>query len=61
MTTPAPPPDDPSSSRKSNHAALGIVLLVVFIDLLGFGIVLPLLPRQAGPYLTGLSPEARAR
>jgi MFS family permease len=59
MTTPVPPPDPPSSSGKSNHAALGIVWLVVFIDLLGFGIVLPVLPRQAEPYLAGLSPEAK--
>jgi MFS family permease len=31
-----------------------IVWLVVFIDLLGFGIVLPVLPRQAEPYLDTL-------
>ncbi|NCY03191.1 MAG: MFS transporter, partial [Planctomycetia bacterium] len=32
--------------------------LTVFIDLLGFGIVLPVMPRQAEPYLAalGLSP-----
>ena len=59
MTPPPPPPGDASSSRRSNHAALGIVWLVVFIDLLGFGIVLPVLPRQAEPYLAGLSPEAK--
>ena len=44
---------------KPNHAAMGIVWLVVFIDLLGFGIVLPVLPRQAEPYLANLSPEAK--
>ena len=33
-----------------------VVFLVVFIDLLGFGIVLPLLPRYAGEYL-GVVPE----
>jgi DHA1 family tetracycline resistance protein-like MFS transporter len=38
---------------------MGIVWLVVFIDLLGFGIVLPVMPRQAEPYLTGLAPEAK--
>src|SRR5262245_63132263 len=59
MTAPPPPPGNASSSRRSNHAALGIVWLVVFIDLLGFGIVLPVLPRQAELYLTGLSPEAK--
>jgi len=37
-----------------------IVFLTVFIDLLGFGIVLPVMPRQAEPYLDalGLSPIA---
>lgn len=44
---------------KPNPAALGIVWLVVFIDLLGFGIVLPVMPRQAEPYLAGLSDEAK--
>lgn len=37
-----------------------IVFLVVFIDLLGFGIVLPLLPRIAEDYVTHLHPGARA-
>jgi DHA1 family tetracycline resistance protein-like MFS transporter len=59
MTTPVPPPDDTSSSKRAAHAVLGIVWLVVFIDLLGFGIVLPVLPRQAEPYLGGLSPSAK--
>src|SRR5436853_3892316 len=35
----------------SNRAALLIVFLVVFIDLLGFGIVLPLLPVIADTYV----------
>src|SRR5947209_9143867 len=54
MTT--PPPAGPS-----RHGALFIVWLVVFIDLLGFGIVLPVMPRQAEPYLKHLqlSPEAQ--
>ncbi len=54
-TAAAPPPPKP------NHAAMGIVWLVVFIDLLGFGIVLPVLPRQAEPYLEqlGLAPAAK--
>ncbi len=39
----------PSGPPKS---ALLIVFVVVFIDLLGFGIVLPLLPRYADDYLT---------
>lgn len=34
-----------------SRSALLIVWLVVFIDLLGFGIVLPVLPRQASVYL----------
>src|SRR6478672_6797620 len=59
MNTPNTPPDGASSSAKPNHAAMGIVWLVVFIDLLGFGIVLPVMPRQAEPYLGGLSAEAK--
>lgn len=36
------------------RAALLVVFLTVFIDLLGFGIVLPVMPRQAEPYLQAL-------
>jgi MFS family permease len=56
-TTPTEPSDTPAAP-KTDHAALGIVWLVVFIDLLGFGIVLPVMPRQVGPYLAGLPSEA---
>ncbi len=54
-------PTTPDAPRKANHAALGIVWLVVFIDLLGFGIVLPVLPRQVEPYLNhlALTPAAK--
>ena len=31
-----------------------VIFLTVFIDLLGFGIVLPVMPRQAEPYLAAL-------
>ncbi len=48
----APVPPAPHAPKKS---ALLIVWLVVFIDLLGFGIVLPVLPRQAKPYLDALA------
>lgn len=41
------------------RSALAIVWLVVFIDLLGFGIVLPVMPRQAGVYLEGVAPALR--
>ena len=34
----------PTIDERSRKSAMGIVFLVVFIDLLGFGIVLPLLP-----------------
>jgi hypothetical protein len=40
-----------TAAPPSNRAALLIVFLVVFIDLLGFGIVLPLLPRIAETYV----------
>jgi MFS transporter, DHA1 family, tetracycline resistance protein len=61
---PTPPTNlgaDAPGPPKPDHAAMGIVWLVVFIDLLGFGIVLPVMPRQVEPYLSGLSlsPEAR--
>ncbi len=54
MTTRANETPSPSSPR----SALLVVFLTVFIDLLGFGIVLPVLPRQVTPYLeaVGLSP-----
>jgi MFS transporter, DHA1 family, tetracycline resistance protein len=44
LPDPAPPP----------RGALLVVFLTVFIDLLGFGIVLPVLPRQAEPYLDAI-------
>jgi len=51
-----PPPAD--ASPPSNRSALVIVFLVVFIDLLGFGIILPLLPRIADGYVRRLLPDA---
>ncbi len=42
-------PQEPQAT--TNRAALLIVFLVVFIDLLGFGIVLPLLPRIGDDYV----------
>jgi MFS family permease len=42
------------SPPPSNRSALMIVFLVVFIDLLGFGIVLPLLPRFADENVAAL-------
>jgi MFS family permease len=59
MTATDPTAASPAApTPRPNSVALGIVWLVVFIDLLGFGIVLPVLPRQAEPYLSGLSREA---
>jgi MFS transporter, DHA1 family, tetracycline resistance protein len=48
----------PAAGDAASRGALLIVFLTVFIDLLGFGIVLPVMPRQAEPYLAalGLSP-----
>jgi DHA1 family tetracycline resistance protein-like MFS transporter len=45
---PAPPLDD-----RSRRGALLVVFLVVVIDLLGFGLVLPLLPRYAESFISG--------
>ena len=42
--------------RTGQRSTLLIVFLVVFIDLLGFGIVLPLLPYIAVDFLTPLLP-----
>ena len=59
---PASPPSPPSPSTAAGPArgALLVIFLTVFIDLLGFGIVLPVMPRQVEPYLAalGLSPLA---
>ncbi len=52
-TPPAVPP-------QSNRSALLIVFLVVFIDLLGFGIILPLLPRYGEDYISRLFPAERS-
>jgi len=50
------------TSPSAGRGPLLVVFLTVFIDLLGFGIVLPVLPRQVAPYLEaiGLSVEAGA-
>ena len=58
-------PDEAASraapDSAASRAALVVVFLTVFIDLLGFGIVLPVMPRQAEPFLNalGLSPAAQ--
>lgn len=54
------PPPSPQSASGPARGALLVIFLTVFIDLLGFGIVLPVMPRQAEPYLSamGLSPLA---
>ena len=43
-----------TSGDSASRGALLVVFLTVFIDLLGFGIVLPVMPRQAEPYLRAL-------
>src|SRR5262249_44941694 len=52
--TELPEPVFADSPARSARAAVGIVFLVVGIDLLGFGIVLPLLPRYAEGYVVPL-------
>jgi MFS family permease len=51
--SPAPPEATtvPAATDRALRSAKGIVFLVVVIDLLGFGIVLPLLPRLGEDYL----------
>jgi MFS transporter, DHA1 family, tetracycline resistance protein len=46
-------PGTPPEERKAGRSAMMIVFMVVFIDLLGFGIVVPLLPRYAKAFLEG--------
>jgi DHA1 family tetracycline resistance protein-like MFS transporter len=53
-----PPSESPAAAR-SRRSALLIVFLVVFIDLLGFGIVLPLLPLIGDMYLNDLIPGGK--
>src|SRR5262245_52644888 len=48
----------PPQETRSHRSALLVVFLVVFIDLLGFGIVLPLLPLYATDLLEPLFPAA---
>ena len=57
-TTTGGGPDAGPDAGAARRAML-IVFLVVFIDLLGFGIVLPLLPRFAEEFLGGFSETAK--
>lgn len=52
-------PNAETGQPGTNRRVLGIIFLVVFIDLFGFGIVLPLLPRYGKDFLT-LEPGANA-
>ena len=55
MPTPAAINDSGSTAgATASRGALLVVFLTVFIDLLGFGIVLPVMPRQTEPYLRAL-------
>src|SRR5580765_7434982 len=44
--------ETPTTPAPASRSALMIVFLVVFIDLLGFGIVLPLLPVIGDDYIS---------
>jgi len=52
-STPASPPSAGGASAPPRGALL-VVFLTVFIDLLGFGIVIPVMPRQVQPFLDAL-------
>jgi DHA1 family tetracycline resistance protein-like MFS transporter len=54
------PPSDSAAAASAQRSALLIVFLVMFIDLLGFGIVLPLLPRYGQVFVKPLFPEPSA-
>src|SRR4051812_23092607 len=49
-------PPAPAPADRARRSALVIVFLVVFIDLLGFGIVLPLLPLYGDQLIEPLFP-----
>src|SRR5882724_5904529 len=49
----------PEAAPTASRSALFIVFLVVFIDLLGFGIVLPLLPLYGDRYVGELIPGGK--
>src|SRR5437763_14162875 len=49
-------PAEPASPVKSNRSAMMLVFFIVVIDLLGFGIVLPLLPVTGEEYLRPIFP-----
>lgn len=55
-----PPRNEGQPPASISRSALGIVFLVVFIDLLGFGIVLPLLPVIADTYAEAVLPSGTA-
>ena len=54
-------PSGSGAAAAPPRGALLVVFLTVFIDLLGFGIVLPVMPRQVQPFLDalGMAPVAR--
>ena len=57
-SNPNQPPSDPSATKKDKAGRPGsllVIFLTVFIDLLGFGIVLPLLPLYADQFGTDTS------
>jgi MFS family permease len=56
QSTTAPGSAEAAAPAPRGHSALVTVFLVVFIDLLGFGIVLPLLPLYADELLLPLMP-----
>lgn len=56
--TPSPEPDHSSAiadsphAKTSHHGSLLVIFLTVFVDLLGFGLVIPLLPIYADQFAT---------
>jgi MFS family permease len=53
----SPEPTTTSSQAPSNRSAMIIVFFVVVVDLLGFGIVLPILPVTGKEYIAPLMPH----
>ena len=55
MTSPESTEPNPDASKGARPGSLLVIFLTVFIDLLGFGIVLPLLPLYADQFGTDTS------
>src|SRR4051794_4300495 len=52
------PAVEPSTDKRRQHATLGVVFLTIFVSMIGFGIVIPVLPDYAKNEPFKLTPSA---